>query len=164
MTYKITALSAVAALLIPASVLAQDAVAVAMGASFTTVSMTETFTTDDVDITIPGQDLQDGTGSITIPYVGSFPLTNVTGHTDDQVVTVPGQDTTITTDERVLSSISVAAASGDYAAASSTANSAATGANSGSSMVPGTVITATTEPTPGGAFTSSVMVGTDYLN
>lgn len=163
MTYKITALSAVAALLIPASVLAQDAVAVAMGASFTTVSMTETFTTDDVDITIPGQDLQDGTGSVTI--LGTdIPLTSVTGHTEDQVVTVPGQDTTITTDERVLSSISVAAASGDYAAASSTANSAATGANSGSSMVPGTVITATIEPTPGGAFTSSVMVGTDYLN
>ncbi|PZX03809.1 hypothetical protein [Celeribacter halophilus] len=162
MTYKITALSAVAALLIPASVLAQDAVAVAMGASFTTVSMTETFTTDDVDITIPGQDLQDGTAFITTPF-GPVSLP-VTGHTDDQVVTVPGQDTTITTDERVLSSISVAAASGDYAAASSTANSAATGANSGSSMVPGTVITATTEPTPGGAFTSSVMVGTDYLN
>ena len=163
MTYKITALSAVAALLIPASVLAQDAVAVAMGASFTTVSMTETFTTDDVDITIPGQDLQDGTGSVTI-FGTDISLTSVTGHTEDQVVTVPGQDTTITTDERVLSSISVAAASGDYAAASSTANSAATGANSGSSMVPGTVITATTEPTPGGAFTSSVMVGTDYLN
>jgi hypothetical protein len=163
MTYKITALSAVAALLIPASVLAQDAVAVAMGASFTTVSMTETFTTDDVDITIPGQDLQDGTGSVTI-FGHDIQLTSVTGHTEDQVVTVPGQDTTITTDERVLSSISVAAASGDYAAASSTANSAATGANSGSSMVPGTVITATTEPTPGGAFTSSVMVGTDYLN
>ena len=162
MTYKITALSAVAALLIPASVLAQDAVAVAMGASFTTVSMTETFTTDDVDITIPGQALQDGTALISTPF-GPV-LLPVTGHTEDQVVTVQGQDTTITTDERVLSSISVAAASGDYAAASSTANSAATGANSGSSMVPGTVITATTEPTPGGAFTSSVMVGTDYLN
>jgi len=164
MTYKLTALSAVAALLIPASVLAQDAVAVAMGASFTTVSMTDTFTTDDVDITIPGQDLQDGTGSITIPYVGSFPLTNVTGHTDDQVVTVPGQDTTITTDERVLSSISVAAASGDYAVASATANAAATGANSGASMVPGTTLVATTEPTRGGAFSSTVMIEESFVN
>lgn len=150
-------------MLLPASAFAQDAIAVALGAAFMPVEVTTTsnWTAADVDVYIPAVGTT-GTGSVSIPFVGTIPITNVTGTTTGQTVTISGAtgSSTTTTQNIELVSISVAAAAGQHAAASATANAkGATGANSGASMRDIAVLRAETNPVGGGqSFTSQVLV------
>lgn len=167
MITKLTTLCAAAALLIPASAFAQDAIAVALGASFeqvTVVSTTSSTGAHTGTVVIPSQDFS-ATGTSTGPF-WPYPVSNVVlnGATDGANATYSGTSSSsgaTTSTENVLASISVAAAFGEHAVASAGANRhGTTGANSGSSMTRGKVLAASTSVGGGasGSFTSQVLV------
>ena len=168
MNNSIKSIIAAIAICAPASAFAQDAVAVALGASFQPVDTTSTFTitTDGFDVVIPGQAVENGQATANLPIIGGVSIP-VTGNVPGQTVTVEGTTGTVITEtsEMELVAISVAAASGVNAAASAAANSeGATAANAGATMRRTTPVLASSDATAGGsAYTSQVLVGQQPL-
>lgn len=158
MNVKVLAIAATG--LIPAGAFAQEngqsAVAVALGASFQPVEMTNSVTLDDLSgtVVIPALDVA-GRNNV-------WPYLPVSGSTTETTadVTFDNVPATETSTSMQLTSVSVAAAAGNQAVASAVSNSnGRTGANSGASMDAGARLSAEVETTRGGNYASEVLVG-----
>lgn len=139
----------------------QDAVAVALGASFEPVTMVNTVSLDGLTgtVEIPALNVS---GQTTGYWHGGIPVRGSTTPSQAGVTfeNVPGTAQTTTME---LTSISVAAAAGTHAVASAVSDSnGRTAANSGASIDSDARLSAETESTRGNSYASEVLVGSQY--